>query len=73
VNGEHLLLADTPRQFADAVVRLLADPDRRQQLGTRAAKWVRQRYDWSRLGALAVEAVRQLSRLPATSEGDHAA
>ncbi len=45
IPGEHLLLADDPEAFADAVVRLLRDPNLRAQLGAAGREFVRQRYD----------------------------
>ena len=46
-DGEHLLLADTPDAFADAVVRLLRDPALRwQEWGNRAADLVRREFGW---------------------------
>jgi sugar transferase (PEP-CTERM/EpsH1 system associated) len=45
--GKHLLLADTPHDFAQAVVGLLQDEARRSALGSEGAKVVRARYDWS--------------------------
>jgi glycosyltransferase involved in cell wall biosynthesis len=42
---EHLLLADTPRAFAAAVLRLLDDAALRQRLGA-AGRTLAQRYDW---------------------------
>lgn len=47
VNSRHLLLADTPADFAQAVITLLRDEDRRRRLGENAAALVRERYDWS--------------------------
>ncbi|MDX1662740.1 MAG: glycosyltransferase family 4 protein [Candidatus Promineifilaceae bacterium] len=47
-HGRHLLLADDPRAFADAVLRLLADPDERRRLGA-AARTFAARYDWRQL------------------------
>ncbi len=46
-DGVHLLLADTPAEFAEAVLRLLREPQRRQELGEHAAHLVQQHYDWS--------------------------
>jgi glycosyltransferase involved in cell wall biosynthesis len=60
VNGEHLLLAETPGAFADAVVRLLADSALRQQLRTQAAAWARRNYDWSHLCSQAIQSLQQL-------------
>jgi glycosyltransferase involved in cell wall biosynthesis len=42
---EHLLLADTPRAFAAAVLRLLDEAALRQRLGA-AGRTLAQRYDW---------------------------
>jgi sugar transferase (PEP-CTERM/EpsH1 system associated) len=47
VDGEHALIADGPRAFADAVVSLLRDSRRRQALGAAARKFVVDHYDWS--------------------------
>jgi len=46
-DGEHVLLADTPPAFADAVVRLLRDGGARRALETAARALVVARYDWS--------------------------
>ena len=46
-SGEHVLLADEPRTFCRAVVRLLRDVDRRRQLERAARTLVVERYDWS--------------------------
>jgi polysaccharide biosynthesis protein PslH len=43
-HGEHLLLADTPEEFADAVIHLLGDQKSRQKLGKAARKLVEERY-----------------------------
>lgn len=45
--GEHLLIADSPEAFADAVVKLLKEPELRQRLVTNAHCLVRQKYDWT--------------------------
>lgn len=45
-DGEHLLIADTPSAFADAVTRLLREPAFAAELGTRAAELVRSRFGW---------------------------
>lgn len=49
-HGEELLVADSAAEFARAVVALLADPERRRQLGRRARR-AAERYDWDRIGA----------------------
>ncbi len=43
-SGKHLVLADEPGEFADAVVRLLRDEAGRQAIASQAAQLVNQRY-----------------------------
>jgi sugar transferase (PEP-CTERM/EpsH1 system associated) len=45
-DGEHLLLADSPTQFAESTVNLLGDPARRRQLGMAARDLVKENYSW---------------------------
>jgi sugar transferase (PEP-CTERM/EpsH1 system associated) len=47
VDGEHLLLADDPQSFADAVVALLRVPERAEQIGQQAASHVRAHFGWA--------------------------
>lgn len=44
--GRHLLVADTPQEFAAVVVRLLTTPGLRDHLADAAYTLVRERYDW---------------------------
>lgn len=48
-DGEDLLLADTPDDFAAAVVRVLRDRALAQKLGAHAATTVRERFGWDRV------------------------
>jgi polysaccharide biosynthesis protein PslH len=57
-NGEHLVLADRPQEFAAAVVRLMRNLDERRSLEAAAHKLVVERYDWS---AVAGELERALT------------
>jgi polysaccharide biosynthesis protein PslH len=50
VNGEHLLIADEPRQFADHVLTLLRDPVLRERVAGQARELVARRYDWAVVG-----------------------
>ena len=45
--GRNIVVAESPRQFADAVVELLADPARRAALGAAGRATVQEHYSWS--------------------------
>jgi glycosyltransferase involved in cell wall biosynthesis len=45
--GEHLLIADDPESFVEAIVRLMENPDRRRQLGESGRALYLDRYTWS--------------------------
>lgn len=47
VDGEHILLADDPQSFADAVIGLLHAPERAEQVGRQAASHVRAHFGWA--------------------------
>jgi glycosyltransferase involved in cell wall biosynthesis len=47
VDGRHLLLADSPAQFAAACVRLLRDVSLRRLLSQEGSELVRNMYDWA--------------------------
>jgi polysaccharide biosynthesis protein PslH len=46
VPGRELLVADTPAEFAEATLRLLADPALRQRLGEAGRAFAAAGYDW---------------------------
>jgi glycosyltransferase involved in cell wall biosynthesis len=46
-DGQHLILADTPQAFADALIRLLTSPEEQRRLGTAGRDQVVKAYDWS--------------------------
>ena len=46
--GEQVMLADTDRQFSEAIVELLVDPDKRGSLATRARAWACDHLGWER-------------------------
>lgn len=50
VSGEHLLLADDPERFAQAVHSLLRNPQARQRLADNARRLVETDYDWQQIG-----------------------
>lgn len=68
-SGSHLMLADEPTQFAEAVLRLLGDPDARLALGASARALAVQRYSWARSAGLLADLLETLaptSRPPLT-------
>jgi sugar transferase (PEP-CTERM/EpsH1 system associated) len=48
-SGENILLADTPQDFADAVISLFRDFNRRRSLGSAARTLVEQNYSWQKI------------------------
>lgn len=57
IDGEHLLIADSPSEFADRVVQVLTDAELATRLGRRGRARVEQRYAWP----LGVEAVQRIA------------
>ncbi|MDT5159247.1 MAG: polysaccharide biosynthesis protein PslH [Acidobacteriota bacterium] len=55
-DGQDLLIADTPRAFADAVVRVLTDAELACKLGERSASTVREQFGWDKVAAVFAEA-----------------
>jgi len=45
-NGENILIADDPAEFAQAVVQVLSDPLLAQRLRVNGRCWVDDKYDW---------------------------
>ena len=70
-DGEDLLLADTPRAFADAVVRVLTDESLARGLGARSAATVRGRFSWDKVADVFADlcgrAVARSARGPAAA------
>ncbi|MGE0451157.1 MAG: glycosyltransferase [Vicinamibacterales bacterium] len=60
--GEHLLLAEEPRAFARAVVRMIRDADRRRAIERAARELVVSRYDWSAVAGNLEQALLRVSR-----------
>ena len=52
VDGEHMLIRDTPQSFADAVVEILENPRLGQALGQRGRAWVEKQHAWAHSAAL---------------------
>ena len=49
-DGEEIIIADEPKDFAEAVIRLLTDPSLRKQIGEKGRTRVEQDYDWRSIG-----------------------
>jgi glycosyltransferase involved in cell wall biosynthesis len=45
-NGEHLLVADEPREFAEAVVEIVRNDELAARLGRNGRRLVEEKYDW---------------------------
>ena len=60
VHGEHLLIADTPEEFASAVENVLTDSHLAHHLRWNARELVEQRYSWRYIGNLFVNLVEQV-------------
>jgi glycosyltransferase involved in cell wall biosynthesis len=50
IHGEHILVADSPADFAGQVARLLHDEPLRRHLAANGRRLVEQKYDWAALG-----------------------
>jgi polysaccharide biosynthesis protein PslH len=46
-NGKHLLIADTPEEFSDYVIKIFRDKDLRDDLAGNAYEAVKEKYDWA--------------------------
>jgi len=71
-HGENILLADDPREFAAAILRLLSDHGLRQRIGAAARRLVETQYSWSAvtnfLDSALIQAFRNHHQKPATAE-----
>ena len=48
ISGEHLFIADEPRQFAEDVLRLLGENGLRTRISSTARSFVGEKYDWAK-------------------------
>lgn len=69
-DGQHLLLADTPEQFAAQVVGLLRQPERGQRLAQQARHLVETQYDWQQIGQQFVAIVENVVTEKASKQDD---
>jgi len=49
-DGKDIFIADDPREFADRVIDLLKNPDKRKAMGLNGRKLVEQKYTWEVIG-----------------------
>jgi sugar transferase (PEP-CTERM/EpsH1 system associated) len=61
-NGTHFLQADTPEEFAAAVISLMRDPARRDALGVTARSLVETHYSWPQVSRRFEELLRPVQR-----------
>jgi polysaccharide biosynthesis protein PslH len=50
-DGKHLILADDPQSFADAVIRVLKNPSFANLIASNAAQMVREQFGWDKIAA----------------------
>jgi sugar transferase (PEP-CTERM/EpsH1 system associated) len=62
VNGEHLMIADSPRRFADAALEIIRNASLRESLETQARQFVEAEHDWKTLLKKMVELVEAVGR-----------
>ncbi len=55
VDGEHLLIADSPERFAEKTVRLLADRQLRRHISSNGRHLAESRYDWDKIAMRLME------------------
>lgn len=60
VDGQHMLIRDTPQAFADAVLDLLNDPARGQLIGQQGRQWVVRHHAWRQSAAILRDAYDKL-------------
>ncbi len=75
VDGQEIVLADTPDSFADGVVNLLLDENRAAEIGIRAAEKVRENFGWDRVAdnfAAICDRAIGLNQVPAMAANQNA-
>jgi glycosyltransferase involved in cell wall biosynthesis len=61
VDGEHVLIADGPAEFAAAVIRLLEDGELRARMRDQAWQLVRKQYDWASIAGRLTDVYQSLA------------
>lgn len=65
--GENILLADTPRDFANSVIALLRDANERRRLGAAARTLVQEKYSWRKVVEAFAHTLQDVTRRFASS------
>jgi glycosyltransferase involved in cell wall biosynthesis len=69
LDGEHALVADDSRRFADACLRSLADGELRQRLADSAAELFHARYTWTSIGEQVAALAQEVAGCSVPSDG----
>lgn len=69
VDGEDLVLAEQASEYAKAILALLADPVRAQQLGAAGRRYVEQHHNWDQAAITLERLYREIS-LPVATQPD---
>lgn len=69
-DGENILIADKPADFANAVVSLFLDSDRRERIGRKAREHVQKHYSWAAVTKVLDEALRRAVAIRAAKRRD---
>ncbi|OGO29109.1 MAG: hypothetical protein A2Z16_08265 [Chloroflexi bacterium RBG_16_54_18] len=67
-HGENIMIADEPRDFADACLKLLSSEDLRQRLAASARRFVEEQHDWQAIGRRFCELVESVFENQAASK-----
>lgn len=60
LDGEHMLVADTPQAFADAVIKIINNSALATQLAAQGRQWVVENHAWEHSATLVAAAYKQL-------------
>lgn len=61
INGQHLLIADEPQQFAKQTIRLLTDTALYDSIAGQARELVEEKYDWDVIADQSLEAFNEIA------------
>ncbi len=62
-NGEHLLIADDPKVFAEKTIELLRNPELAMKLGRNGRRLTVEKYDWEIIGQKMLRVYKELAEL----------